>query len=116
METYNGSCHCGKVRFEATLQVEQAMACNCSICARKRTLMAFVKTGEFKLLQGKDALQDYQFGKKRLHHLFCKHCGIHTHGLAQGADGKENFCISLNCLENFDAEKLPVSWYDGKAV
>ena len=29
---YTGSCHCGKVRFEAEMESKQAMAWNCSIC------------------------------------------------------------------------------------
>jgi hypothetical protein len=31
-KTYSGSCHCGKVRFEATAEISRASACNCSIC------------------------------------------------------------------------------------
>ncbi|WP_442881038.1 GFA family protein, partial [Aeromonas sp.] len=32
---YKGSCHCGRIAFEAEGELTQAMACNCSICQRK---------------------------------------------------------------------------------
>ena len=31
---YNGSCHCGRVAFEAEGAIKEAVACNCSICQR----------------------------------------------------------------------------------
>jgi len=37
---YTGSCHCGKIRFEAERILDQAMACNCSMrstCAAWKT-------------------------------------------------------------------------------
>ena len=36
---YKGSCHCGKVAFEVEGDVTYAMACNCSICSRKGSLL-----------------------------------------------------------------------------
>jgi hypothetical protein len=32
---HKGSCHCGKVAFEVEGEFADAVACNCSICARK---------------------------------------------------------------------------------
>ncbi len=71
-KTYQGGCHCGRVRYEATSDLAQVVDCNCSICVKRGALWAFVKAPQFKLLKGEDALTDYQFGKKNIHHLFCQ--------------------------------------------
>ncbi len=39
---YKGSCHCGKVAFEVEGELNEAMACNCSMCSRKGSLLWFV--------------------------------------------------------------------------
>ncbi|HVH07755.1 MAG TPA: GFA family protein, partial [Myxococcota bacterium] len=34
MPTYHGSCHCGDVRYDVTLDLGEVVECNCSICSR----------------------------------------------------------------------------------
>lgn len=41
LNTDEGSCHCGAVRFEVKLDLEQSTCrCNDSICRRRRAWMA----------------------------------------------------------------------------
>ena len=47
---HKGSCHCGRVAFEVEGTLERAMACNCSICERKGSLLWFVPHDKFRLL------------------------------------------------------------------
>src|SRR5262249_3814843 len=83
-KTDAGGCHCGKVRFEATTDLAKVTACNCSICSRAGWLLVFVPDEQFKLLSDEESLADYQFGKKRVHHTFCRECGIHAFGHGAG--------------------------------
>ena len=75
-ETYRGGCHCGAVQYEFTTDLSGAMECNCSICAKRGALWAFAKPDQVKIVKGDTVLSDYQFGKKRIHHLFCENCGV----------------------------------------
>ena len=87
MSKHRGSCHCGAVSFEAKGEFTQAISCNCSICQKKGSLLAFVPETAFKLVSGEAALTDYQFGKKNIHHTFCKTCGVTPFSSGQAPDG-----------------------------
>jgi hypothetical protein len=39
---HQGSCHCGRIAFEADTEIETVMECNCSHCARKGYLLHFI--------------------------------------------------------------------------
>ena len=59
MAKYTGGCHCGKVRYEVDADIGSVVACNCSMCGKAGTLLAFVPATSFKLLSDEDALVDY---------------------------------------------------------
>src|ERR1700733_11721377 len=58
-QTYEGGCHCGRVRFRVTADLSRVTECNCSICAKKGFLHLIVSPEAFALLRGKDALSTY---------------------------------------------------------
>jgi hypothetical protein len=115
-KTYQGSCHCSAVRFEADLDFAEAtFKCNCSICFKSRAWMASAPAGSFRLLSGQESLRDYQFGPKRIHHMFCTTCGVRP--FAHGSDGKGNafHVVRVNCLDGVEAGELaaaPVKYFN----
>jgi hypothetical protein len=115
--TYDGSCHCGAVRYEVTMAPpSQAFACNCSICSRSGWLLAFVPASSFRLLAGEGELTGYRFGKKRIHHLFCRTCGVRPFSRGTGKEGQEMVSVNLRCLAGLDAAALPVHTFDGASL
>lgn len=112
---YTGGCHCGKVRYEVELDLGPVVECNCSICGKTGTLLAFAPVDKFRLVSGDDSLTDYQFGKKNIHHNFCRECGIRSFARGRKPDGTEMRAINVRCLDGVDAWSLTVNRMDGKS-
>jgi hypothetical protein len=115
-KAYQGGCHCGRVRYDAQTDLAQVIECNCSICVKRGALWAFVKAPQFRIVQGEDALADYQFGKKKLHHLFCRSCGIGSFSRGMAPNGEATFAINVNCLDGVDAAELKLTPFDGRSL
>ena len=113
---YQGSCHCGAVRYDVDMDPPtKAFACNCSICSRAGWLLAFVPRTKVAIT-GEDSLTDYQFGKKHIHHVFCRTCGVRSFSRGTDKDGTINYAVNLRCLAGFDAAALPVETFDGASL
>lgn len=115
-QTYSGGCHCGAVRYRATLDLEQpVISCNCSICSRTGSLLAFIPESAFTLETSPDALTDYLFNKHVIHHLFCRSCGIKSFARGTLPDGSPMVAVNTRCLEGVDPATLKVKQFDGKS-
>ena len=114
-KTYAGSCHCGKVTYDVSIDLGNVIACNCSICRRTGSLMAFVPAADFQLLSGENEQTDYQFNTKNVHHLFCTTCGVRSFGRGTGKGGAEMCMINVRCLEGVDLQQLTVTEVDGRS-
>ena len=73
MKTLEGGCHCGRVRFRVTADLDGVTICNCSICTKKGIWHLIVPPERFELLSGQDALSTYTFNTGVAKHHFCKH-------------------------------------------
>lgn len=113
---YKGRCHCGKVAFEVEGEINGAIACNCSICSRKGTLMWFVPREKLRLLTSESEMSTYTFNKHVIKHRFCPTCGIHPYGEGVGPNGNSMAAINIRCIEGIDLASVPVQNYDGLSL
>ncbi len=113
--TYSGSCHCGRIRFEAEGDIDSALACNCSICQRKGSLLWFVPRPALRLLTPEADTATYLFNKHVIQHRFCPTCGIHAYGEAPAPSGELMAAINIRCLEGIDLQAIPVTNFDGRS-
>lgn len=117
LKTYEGSCHCGTVRFEADLDLAApTLRCNCSFCRKVRCWTAMVAPQAFRLLAGAQLLGEYQFGACREHHYFCLRCGVRAFGKGVSPQRGAFHAISISCLDavsEAELARVPVTYVDG---
>ena len=113
---YRGSCHCGKVAYEAEGEIGKVLACNCSICRRKGSLLWFVPKAQFRLLAPESNASTYLFNKHHIRHRFCAVCGIHPYAEASDKDGNPMAAVNVRCLEGVDPESFEVQHFDGASL
>jgi hypothetical protein len=109
---YEGSCHCGQVRFTVYSDLAKAVLCNCSICTKKGFIHLIVPPEDFNLLRGHDDLATYEFNTKTAKHHFCKVCGIHPFYIPRSDPDKID--VNVRCLDGVEIGNLPLSTFDGQ--
>lgn len=114
-EKYEGSCQCGAVRYEVSVDLENTITCNCSRCQRMGFVLAFSPQESFRLKSGDDVLTEYLFNKKAIRHLFCRTCGVESFAYGNMPDGSPTVAINVNCLEGVDPRALKSQHIDGKS-
>jgi hypothetical protein len=112
VQTYQGGCHCGRVRFRVTADLSRVTYCNCSICAKKGFLHLIVAPEQFELLSGKEALTTYRFNTGVAQHTFCSNCGMHPFYIPRSDPDKID--VNVRCLDDVDLDSLMLGYFDGK--
>ena len=114
--TYQGSCHCGAIRFEVTVDLSRgATRCNCSVCTKLGLLGVIVKPDDVRCLVPEAELSFYEWGGKVARRYFCKHCGVHTfsRGFLEQIGGAFA-SVNVNTLDDVDPATLKVAYWDGR--
>src|SRR5690606_12973419 len=112
LETYEGGCHCGRVRFRVRADLGDVTECNCSICTKKGFLHLIVPPEQFELLQGKDELTTYAFNTGVAKHTFCRHCGMHPFYTPRSHP--DQIDVNARCLDGIDVARLRPRFFDGR--
>lgn len=111
--TYQGSCHCGCVRFEVDASPTSLSLCNCSMCSKKGALYVKVREiRQLRIVKGESELAVYQFNTLRAKHYFCKHCGIHV--FHRPRLDPSAWSVNGRALDGLDLAHLPITYFDGK--
>ena len=102
LTTYEGGCHCGRVRFRIEVDLAETVIgeCNCSICTKKGILHLPVAGERMQILRGADDLATYVFNTGIAKHTFCRHCGIHAFYTPR--TDPEIYSVNARCLDAFD--------------
>jgi hypothetical protein len=108
---YQGSCHCGAVKFEINAPEEITCEdCNCSICFKSGYLHLIIPKSDFKLLQGESSLTTYTFNTGVAKHPFCKICGIKSFYIPRS--NPDGYDVNVRCLEP-QPKVMKVEEFDG---
>lgn len=122
---YQGSCHCGAVRFEVAADIDHMRICDCSICRMRGALNFRVPEGALRLLTPLEALTVYRWGSMTGADYFCPICGIlpfrrpsqpTDRERAAGAQHFDGWVINLRCLDGLDLNVLPVEQIEGRLL
>ena len=90
----NGSCHCGQVRIQAPYAPQWVASCNCSMCRRTGTLMAYYDRAEVTVT---GETVPYLTGDRFIETHHCPHCACITNWIA--AAGVEERGLSAQDLQ-----------------
>jgi hypothetical protein len=106
-----GQCHCGGVRFEATLSdgFMTIRRCTCSYCRMRGAVAVSAEMNGIHFLRGEELLTSYRFNTGAAQHFFCSRCGIYTHH--QRRSNQAQYGVNVACLDGvspFDFAEVPV--------
>lgn len=113
MTIHNGGCHCGRVRFQVETAPDlQLSECNCSICYMVGYQHLTVPRDAFKILDGEDQLETYEFGTHVAQHYFCRHCGVKSFYVPRSHP--DGISVNARCLNPETIESRALKPFDGR--
>jgi len=103
---FEGSCHCGAVKFEIEVEPVETTVCDCSLCAKKNARMIQVHESGMTITAGQDNLALYQWNTGVARHYFCRTCGIYPFHRKRAVP--DAYGVNVYCLEGFDPDSVPL--------
>ena len=102
----DGRCHCGYIAYEAEIDPDKTLICNCTDCQTLSgsafRVVAYTQENAFKLLTGelKIYVKIGESGNERPQ-SFCPECGTPIHATA-GGEGPKVYSIRLGSVRQRD--------------
>ena len=125
IKTYQGSCHCGRVRFEVDADIDHVRACDCSVCRKRGALIHRVAKDQLRLITPWEELKVYQWGSYTARDFFCPDCGIlpfrrpsdpTPEELQGGVKPFGGWAVNVRCLEGIDFAVIPIRKIYGSPI
>jgi len=113
-QTYTGSCHCGRVRFEVDADLDHVRVCDCSICRCRGALNHRVGEDDLRILTPMSELTVYEWNTKTAKDYFCATCGILPFRRPRSTTGI--WTVNTRCLEGVNLASIPVRQVFGGAL
>jgi hypothetical protein len=109
-----GSCHCGAIKLEIDANIpEKLTSCNCSICRRTGSLMAYFNPTQVKIKAAADATHRYIWGDKSLAFVRCATCGCQSHWESLDPAQTDRMGVNARLFTNLDISKIRIRHFDG---
>ncbi|NKB36148.1 MAG: GFA family protein [Gammaproteobacteria bacterium] len=105
MLTYQGSCHCGNIRFEVDMNLDHVRVCDCSICQKRGALNHRVEDAQLRIDGSLEQMSLYEWHTKTAKDYFCPECGILP--FRRPRDTQGIWAVNVRCLENVDLDLIP---------
>jgi len=111
LKTYQGSCHCGFVRFEVDADIKHVRVCDCTICHKRGALLYRVPNDALRPITPLEDMTLYLWGSKTAKDYFCPQCGILPFRRPSVPTIKElqtdskmfyGWAVNTRCLDDFD--------------
>ena len=114
MLTYEGSCHCGAVKFEVDLDLDHVRVCDCTLCSKRGALNYRVEGSQIRVLTKLENMTLYQWHTMTAKDYFCPTCGILPFRRPRTAP--ELWTVNVRCLHGIDLASIPKVYLDGSKL
>jgi hypothetical protein len=116
-KAHHGSCACGKVKFEATLDLAKgASRCNCTLCLKLNQSSVIVRPDAFRIVSGERHLRRYQrHAAYAMFRHFCGECGTQVYGTGNLPElGGDFASVNVQCLDGVEVGDVAIRYWDGR--
>jgi hypothetical protein len=109
---YHGTCHCGRIQFEAAGRLESVSICNCTICAKQGFMHWLIPRSDFRLITPLQNLATYTFSAGTARHHFCASCGNAPFTMPRAHPGSID--VNVRCLDGIDFSAIRIDYADSR--